>query len=236
MEIADKDVYEYISNFADDKTLINMILANSKVFDNEKFYEKVIRKRYPLLMEYLYNKTWKFLYLDMVRMLSKVEEEYQIPYIPTKGYSPGMILVSRKKDVYDTALYCAAAGGNIDLIDYFIKKGATKLDDALINGCKYADLRTVEHLIDKGAEDYHTLIYTAASLEKIDIMQFLLDYLEIHDLNSFGRRALYEAISHGHINAVKFLVENGMRILESNIENAEDHGKYDIAEYLRKFV
>ena len=43
MEIGNKDVYEYILNLADDKTTINMIRANPKVFDNEKFYEKVMR-------------------------------------------------------------------------------------------------------------------------------------------------------------------------------------------------
>jgi hypothetical protein len=52
MEVGDKDIYEYISNFADDKTVIDMIRANPKVFDKESFYEKVMRKRYPLLIEF----------------------------------------------------------------------------------------------------------------------------------------------------------------------------------------
>ena len=37
MEIGNKDVYEYILNLADDK-----ILANKKIFNNEKFIEITI--------------------------------------------------------------------------------------------------------------------------------------------------------------------------------------------------
>ena len=93
MEIGNKDVYEYILNLADDKTTINMIRANPKVFDNERFYEKVMRRRYPLLIEFRKeNETWKEFYLRMVYTLAKLEEDYKIPYIPTKGCNPETLL------------------------------------------------------------------------------------------------------------------------------------------------
>ena len=122
MEIGNKDIYEYISNFTDDKTVINMIFANGKVFDNEKFYEKLLRKRYPLVIEFRKEiEEWKILYLRMVDVLAKLEEDYQIPYIPTKGFNPEKLLVSKEADIYDQALIWAAAGGNIPLIDYFFR-------------------------------------------------------------------------------------------------------------------
>ena len=109
MEVGNKDVYEYISNFADDKTVINMIRANPKVFDNENFYEKVMRRRYPLLIEFRKeNETWKALYLRMVYILAKLQEDYQIPYIPTKGCSPERLLDmtqgTRPQTIYNFAL------------------------------------------------------------------------------------------------------------------------------------
>ena len=101
MEVGNKDVYEYISNFADDKTVINMIRANPKVFDNEKFYEKVMRKRYPLLIEFRKEReTWKELYLRMVYVLAKLQEYYRIPYIPTKGCNPEILRSTKGRRIY----------------------------------------------------------------------------------------------------------------------------------------
>ena len=98
MEIGNKDVYEYISNFADDKTVINMIIARGKIFDNEKFYEKVMRKRYPLLIDFRKeNETWKALYLRMVFILAKLQEDYDILIYRRKDAIPKNSLLQIKK-------------------------------------------------------------------------------------------------------------------------------------------
>ena len=244
MEIGNKDVYEYISNFTDDKTTINMIRANPKIFDNEKFYEKVMRKRYPLLIDFRKeNETWKALYLRMVYTLAKLEEKYQIPYIPTKGCNPERLLATYKEKIYSEALICAAAGGNIPLINYFLmKKGNVSWSDlsrAVEAAGRFSDLDTVKHLISKGAHHYEVIFSGAASGGKIDIMKFALNNLkeEGFDINVYtGHQAMTNAIFYGHISAIDFLIENGMTIDTKFVKYAETLGKYDIAEYLRKFV
>ena len=241
MEIGNKDVYEYILNLADDKTTINMIRANPKVFDNERFYEKVMRKRYPFLIEFRNeNETWKALYLRMVYTLAKLEEDYKIPYIPTKGCNPERILTSAALgEVYNSALSCAAAGGNIPLIDYFLEKGATNLDAALASAGRYSNLNTVKYLISKGAKVRGFLLQSAALEGKIDTMKFALDVLRPKgfDINAYhGRVALQNAINSGHIEIVKFLVDNGIEIFPGNIENAKLKGQHEIAEYLKNFI
>ena len=238
MEIGNKDVYEYISNFADDKTIINMILANKKVFDNEKFYEKVMQKRYPVLLEFrLNNETWKALYLRMVYILAKLQEDYQIPYIPTKGCNPQILLDSQRKDIYDNALRCAAAGGNKSLIDYFLNKGG-HIDVAFEAAVQYSNVGTVKYLISKGVKNYNFLLEYASRFGNIDIMKFTLDELNKKGFNinldfGSGRAALLQAIMYGKLNSVKFLVENGLFPFSLDIEYAERQGKYDIGEYLR---
>ena len=241
MEIGNKDVYEYILNLADDKTTINMIRANPKVFDNERFYEKVMRKRYPFLIEFRNeNETWKALYLRMVYVLAKLEEDYKIPYIPTEGCNPERILTfAASGEGYNSALSCAAAGGNIPLIDYFLEKGATNLDIALASAGRYSNLNTVKYLISKGAKVRGFLLQSAALEGKIDTMKFALDVLRPKgfDINAYhGRVALQNAINSGHIETVKFLVDNGIEIFPYNIENAKLKGKHDIAEYLKTFI
>ena len=234
MEVGNKDVYEYISNFADDKTVINMIRANPKVFDNEKFYEKVMRKRYPLLIEFRKeNETWKALFLRMVYVLAKLQEDYQIPYIPTKGCNPEKLFYS--KNMYEEALFCAAAGGNLPLIDYFLGKGAVNITVALKMASRYSDLNTIKYLLTKTANDYED----ASAGGKINTMKFALETLKNLEFminDPFGRVSLALAINNGQIEAIDFLIENGITIRPINIEKAEQAGKYDIAAYLRKFV
>ena len=241
MEVGNKDVYEYISNFADDKTVINMILANPKIFDKENFYEKVMRKRYPLLIEFRKeNETWKALYLRMIYVLAKLQEDYQIPYIPTKGCNPEKLLYS--KNMYEEALFCAAAGGNLPLIDYFLGKGAVNITVALKMASRYSDLNTIKYLLTKTAndyEDYGTILEAASAGGKIDTMKFALETLKNLEFminDPFGRVSLALAINNGQIEAIDFLIENGITIRPINIERAEQARKYDIAAYLRKFV
>ena len=241
MEVRDKNLYEYILNLADDKTTINMIRANPKVFDNERFYEKVMRKRYPLLIEFRPpGLSWKEFYLRMVYTLAKLEEDYKIPYIPTKGCNPERLLTSATTgEIYNSALSCAAAGGNISLIDYFLEKGATNLDLALLSAGRYSNLNTVKYLISKGTTNYELLFEQAAAGGKIDTMKFTLDFLALEgfDVNNYhGRAALQNAINSGHIEAVKFLVDNGIEIFPGNIENAKLKGKHEIAKYLKNFI
>ena len=241
MEIGNKDLYEYILNLADDKTTINMIRANPKVFDNERFYEKVMRKRYPLLIEFRKKKeTWKALYLRMVYTLAKLQESYQIPYIPTEGCNPEIILLGATTgDVYNRSLECAVAGGNIPLIDYFLEKGATNINQTLLQAGKRSNLNTVKYLISKGANNYQNLFQGAAGGGNIDIMQFALDALiaQGFDINDhYAKSALDLAIFYGQAESVKFLIDRGITIRPYNIEYAESQAQYAIAEYMKQFL
>ena len=238
MEVRDKDVYEHILNLADDKTTINMIRANPKVFDNERFYEKVMRKRYPLLIEFRKeNETWKALYLRMVYILAKLEEDYKIPYIPTKGCNPERLLTSATSgEVYNSALSCAAAGGNIPLIDYFLEKGATNIENALASAGRYSNLNTVKYLISKGAKYYEFLLESAAAGGKIDTVKFVFDVLTLDGFDIHGyhaRVAFQNAISAGHIDTVNFLIDKGIEITLYDVDRAESKGQHEIAEYLK---
>ena len=242
MEIGNKDVYEYILNLADDKTTINMIRANPKVFDNENFYEKVMRKRYPLLIEFRKeNETWKALYLRMVYTLAKLEEDYKIPYIPTKGCNPERLLLwtekYKKETLFTEALKCSAAGGHIQLIDYFLEKGAD-IESGLNAAGRYSNIDVVKYLISKGATHYGFLLHGAILGEKLEIMKFAIDTLKLKgwDINHISRQTIYKAIDNDNIKAIDLLVKNGLIIRREDLEYALDRKKYHIADYLNQFM
>ena len=242
MEVRDKDLYEYILNLADDKTTINMIRANPKVFDNERFYEKVMRRRYPLLIEFRKeNETWKALYLRMVYLLAKLEEDYKIPYIPTKGCNPERLLDSAKgaspHAIYNSALVCAAAGGHIHLIDLFLPK-ADAIDYALGMAGRYSNLHTVKYLISKGAKHYLFLLENATITGNLEVMKFALNILKSKGLNMniYGIGVLSRAINNEQIGAIDFLIQNGLRIHQEDLNYALQKKKYEVAEYLKQFI
>jgi ankyrin repeat protein len=177
----------------------------------------------------------------MIYILAKLQEDYQIPYIPTKGCNPAKLLTH--KNIYDEALFCASAGGNIQFIDYFLEKGAKDISTALINASRYSDLNTVKYLLTKVTKvnndylNYVIILEGASAGGKIETMKFALDVLNnLAALDSYGRGALAHAINNGQIEAINFLIENGITIRPINVEKAEFVRRYDIAEHLRKFL
>ena len=47
----DKDTYEYLTNFADDRTILNMLAVNRK-FNDDDFFRRVLQRKYPTLLEF----------------------------------------------------------------------------------------------------------------------------------------------------------------------------------------
>jgi hypothetical protein len=69
-----KDTYEYLLNFCDDKTIINMLSVNKK-FNNDNIYERVFKLRYLFLINCKKNnETWKKLFVRIVHFIEKLDE------------------------------------------------------------------------------------------------------------------------------------------------------------------
>ena len=79
MDISDKNIYENIINFADNRTILNMLSVNKK-FNDPIFFEKVIDRKYPLLKQFKEkNESWRQFFVKMAYYIAKLEEEYDIP-------------------------------------------------------------------------------------------------------------------------------------------------------------
>ena len=151
MNIADPNIYEYIANFADDRTILSMLSVNKK-FRNENLFRRVVERKYPLLIEFKKpDETWQHFFVNMTYYIHKLEEDFGIPYIPTKGYDPRVLFNGHDK--YNQGMKYAAKGGLLDLVNFFISKGADDWDLGMYGAAQGGSLDLVKFFIDKGAND-----------------------------------------------------------------------------------
>ena len=217
MDIADKDVYEYMMNFADNRTLLNMLSVN-KQFRDENFFRKVMERRYPLLIEYRKEgETWRHFFIRMVFYLSELWEKYQIPYIPTKGCSPESLLYRKiritENEIYNDALLCAASGNQLQIAKYLIEeKGATDLFNSFDWASRYGSIEVMEYLYQKSAEH-------PVGSRQVDL-----------------GTAIVNAIAKEQISSIDFLRKKGYIVKQRDIRFAEKDGHGNIANYLKQFI
>ena len=152
MEISDKDIYEYIVNLAEDRDVINMLAVNKK-FNNDSYFKKMLERRYPNLLQYKNeNETYKHLYLRMVKYLAKLWEEYEIPYIPSEIFDP--------ERLYEIANYYKSH-----------KRVTNPYTIALMDAVQIGDVKSAQHLIDKGGK---INVFSYESVGTLEMLKFLM--------------------------------------------------------------
>ena len=181
MEVSDKDIYSYIVNLADDRTVLKMLSVNKRVNDYT-YFKKILEKRYPALLQLKEeNETYKHLYLRMVKYLAKLWEEYEIPHISSKKFDPERLYeklndFKSQKIIYNpyTSLLIAAAEiGDFKLAQHLIDKGGK------INVFTYENagsLEMLKFLMSKSFTPYW--LEVALDVAKQDNNQPIIDFLE----------------------------------------------------------
>lgn len=157
------DVYEYLTNFADNRTILNMLSVNKK-FHDEKFFERIMRRKYPLLVSYKKSdETWKKFFLRTVHDISILDEKYGIPYEPIPDYDPSNLLQESVYEkhfghrhyvdwLYEEALNIFAGAGNLDIVKLMIEKGARPIY-GLVSAVKNNHIDIVKYLISHGVDE-----------------------------------------------------------------------------------
>ena len=226
-----KDVYEYLTNFADDRDILNMLSVNRQFNFDDEIFRRVMQRKYPLLIRYRNeNETWKSLFIRMVYYLSELKEKYGIPYIPTDGCDPKKILKNNDR-IYEEALFCAAAGGHLDLVKLFIEKGARNFSFASYMAGKYGKKNIIDYLFQKNKNLIVSMFNGAAAGGQIDLLKYLI---EKGDVNNFTTATAYAA-QNGQLNAVKFLVKLGADIGPALI-TAKKYKQKEVEEFLENEV
>lgn len=179
-----KDVYEYLTNFADDETILKMLMVNKK-FQDDSFFHRVLLRKYPYLLEFKGSMTYKQLYVQMVHYISLLQEHHSIPYIPTKGYNPRTLYKEWTGSYgYAVALIWAAKSGNKNLVvkifnkipSFMLKQG--DIVNALAGPVEEGHVDVVEFLLSKmrRGENVDDYIRIAKDKGYTDILNLLEEY------------------------------------------------------------
>lgn len=179
-----KDTYEYLLNFADDKDVLNMLSVNKK-FRDEKLFERIMKRRYPLLLNFKpSDQSCKSFFIEMVYYISKLQEDFGIPYIPFWTFSPEKFYYSyidAPEYFLDGAASVAAEAGRLDLVKMFIDKGAKEI--SLISAARGGNLDIVKLAKGRGAE-LNGALYEAAERGYLDIVKFMIEKGGATDIES----------------------------------------------------
>ena len=71
-----KDILDHLSDFIDDRTILNMLSVN-KNFSDDKFFIRVLQKKYPFMLKYKRKDiSWRKFYVQTIYYISKMKEMY----------------------------------------------------------------------------------------------------------------------------------------------------------------
>ena len=141
-----KDIYEYMANFLDHKTVLCMFSVNRK-FSQDIYFERYMRRKYPLLLPFLEeNEKYKFFFMRFTHYIYKLEKYYGIPYIPTKGYNP-IDIAMYAVDKHGIAMIWAAEGGHLNIVKLMVEKGVYK-SNVFSEALEWAASNNHEHVVD----------------------------------------------------------------------------------------
>ena len=105
--------------------------------------------------------------------------------------------------------------GDIKCADYFIKNGAdiNSVNFMDLDGCvRDNDFSMIQFIFNKGYNNLkciNSLLYTAIEYKNIDIVKFLLNYVDVHYNNEYF---LLWAIDNENKELVKILIEKGANV------------------------
>jgi ankyrin repeat protein len=208
-------------------SLVNFFKCSKRIYEkiskNEYFWECKAKKDYPLLVEYKkIKKKWKDLYLEIIYWNSKIKKEFDIPYIPTKGYNPKSFYLTNSNEdidiILNKSMANAAKGGHMDIVKLMIEKGALGFDEAMVGAAEKGQYDMVKFMLEKGATRFGSAMYFSGTYGHLDIMKLMI---EKGASNFFS--TMITASSNGQINIVKFIIE---KIFETGLNSSNDFPLY----------
>lgn len=191
----------------DDRAILSM-LSKNKDYENEPFFQTIITKRYLLLIKFKRQlESWKNFYLRMIHSISLLKEEYGIPYIPHPDFNPTSTIYS-EIDLYNTGMIYAAELGKLDLVKYFISKGASDMNRGLTYASRGGQNDVVKFFLARDARDFFWPLKYAALKGHRYLIDLFLSMRQDWDENTINE-AMSSAAEGGHRDLVDLFIQKG---------------------------
>ena len=210
-----KDVDKLILSNLDDETLFDFCKIDNKyvhvLCSDESFWLNRVNSKYPLLKDFKsQNQTWRQFFIRITHYITLLNKEFGIPYIPTKSYNPEKFYNDwlNLPWIFIEAMYWAAKGGHLEIVQYLIEKGE----------------ETNQQL------DFNSTMYSAAEGGHLDIIKLMIEK-GADDFND----AMAWAATGGHLDIVKYLIQKGATNYSQAMECAERGRRPEVVNYLEQF-
>jgi hypothetical protein len=251
-----KDVYEYITNFTDDKDTLSMLSVNKK-FRGEEYFKRVLERKYPLLLKFRHRgERYRRLYLRMIISMSKLQKKYGVSYVANPKFNPErfpkvcyircyigrlaaeigdietMDKIMRKEGDGKYLKYfmeAAASKGNMTSVKYLLEKGLHP-NEGLGSAALKNQKDVLNILLEKGATDYNKGLIYAALGGHMELLKFFIDKGA-----NFFNGAMYNAINAGNIKMVKYLIEKGADDFGCGLAAAATAANFEMVKFFMKF-
>jgi hypothetical protein len=178
-----KDIYEYLTNFADDKTVLNMFSVNKK-FNDFVFFEKIMTKRYLTLIGFKKkNEKWKEFYVRTIYWVSRLKKNFffeTVPYVYPKIVYQNLKdhnFFNYKTFVLRSSLLSAVRNKDINSIKKLIERGVniSRPISIFLDTNRTLELDFLKFLenIDSKDIDWYKIIEAAKKIKRGDIVSYL---------------------------------------------------------------
>ena len=198
-----KDTDLLILGNLDDKSLLNFCLVNqdaNRLCSIDSFWRnRLVRKYGQESLEFKSpNKTWKQFYLSILKYWTF-------------------------DDDMDEAMENAAKGGDKDLVDFFISKGANQWDWGMEGAAEGGHKDLVDFFISKGAYDWDWGMDGAA----------LVDFFISKGANNWND-GMHWATLGGHKDLVDLFISKGADDWDSGMYHAARGGHKDLVDFFKQ--
>ena len=226
-----KDTYEYLLNFADDRDIINMLSVNKK-FHDEEFFERIMKRKYPDLIQYREeNESWKSLFVKMVYYISRFKEEYKIPYFP--GLNILELFSNKDANPLFLIVRNAAKVGNLEIIKLLnLAPKSIMFSEALLTAAENGHLNIIEYLLSQQPLHITGVAVRAIYNGHLNVIRYLIDNKYAKKLNLY----LDVAAEYNQKEILDYLISQGADGFESAIYHARLAGLKDMTNYLQTFL
>ena len=238
--LVSRDVYEHITNFVNDRTLLKMMSVNKK-FNSDESYKRLLLRKYPHLINFKKNdEKFKYLFIRMTKYINKLSNKFQFPYIPSPEFDPYDFYMeitnndTLKEESDDESSFKSWE----DRIDEWFSDDNPLRDmwnEGLRYTCHTTDEKLVQYMLDKGAYWMFPALNNAAHRGNEKIVQYLLKLdmkkvltSEAWDFNA----ALSSACSGGQLNMARFFIDKGANNLAEALLQAGYSDNMDLIQYL----
>src|SRR5581483_1196561 len=144
-------------------------------------------------------------YKEILNKVSKILVKYEkINYLAENGYDILLSPLLNNVEDYNWAIKNAATGGQIEIVELMLEKGANDYNQTLACAAFGGHIGIVRLMLEKGANNYNLAMAYAAEKGYIKIIRLMLE----KGANNYNS-TMSDAARGGHIEIVRLMLENG---------------------------